>query len=90
MCTARLPTAFVLVPSDDHQMSVSGEVSKSSGEGVPYHVTYPMIHFMLPIPLWTDTRENITFLQLRLRAVKTFSADLRNQLGDLMPYWRDC
>ena len=38
--------------------SFSGHHQKSGGweEVVPYHVTYPMIHLMLPTPLlmWTD------------------------------------
>ena len=43
-------------------------------EGVPYHVTYPMTHLMLPIPHpspceQTDACENITFPKLRLRVV---------------------
>ena len=37
-----------------------------------YHVTYPMMNLMLP-PVYeqTDTYENITFPQLRWRAIKT-------------------
>ena len=42
--------------------------------GTPYHVTYPMMHVMLPTlpppPTQTDACENITFPQLRLWAVK--------------------
>ena len=39
------------------------------GGGVPYYVTYPMMHIMY---LHTPTpRENITFPRLRLRALKT-------------------
>ena len=44
-------------PSDDHHMSVverKGEDSRpdvQKGGGVPYHVTYPMMHVMyLPPP----------------------------------------
>ena len=36
------------------------------GGGVPYHVTYSMVHLMLPPrPPWTDACENITFQQTR-------------------------
>ena len=42
------------------------------GEGVPYHVTYPIMHLMLPnTPEQTDTCENIAFPQLHLRAIIT-------------------
>ena len=39
--------------------------------GVPHHVTYPMMHLMLPtLPLKRQTPvKNITSSQLRLRAV---------------------
>ena len=55
--------------SSDHRQE--GEVTSSDIEGVPYHLTYPMMHLMLPTPLnrMTDTCENITFQQLHLRAV---------------------
>ena len=42
------------------------------GGGVPCHVTYPMIHLILPPPTpcgQSGTRENITFPQRRLRPV---------------------
>ena len=44
-----------------------------SGVWGPYRVTYLMMYAMyLPFPCeHTDTCENITFLQLRLQAVKT-------------------
>ena len=35
------------------------------GDGLPYHVTYPMMHLLLP-----DACENITFPKLRLRVVE--------------------
>ena len=53
---------FEQVSNDDHQMSVAGvaprsdvhwagDVSLMSGEGIPYHVTYPKMHVMyLPSP----------------------------------------
>ena len=52
---------FGQVFSDHHPMSlaerarsdVQGYLTDLS-QGVPYHVTYPMMHLMLPIPLWTD------------------------------------
>ena len=42
-----------------------------SGEGTPYHVTYPMMNWMLPTPHpeQTDACENITFPQTYLRVV---------------------
>ena len=41
------------------------------GIGVRYHVTYPMMHLVLPtLHKQRDACENITFKQLRLRAVK--------------------
>ena len=78
---------FEQVSSDHHQMSLQGMSHRSDG-GVPpdlscgyhtipflgYHVTYPMIHLMLPntTPVnRTDACENITFPQLRLRAITT-------------------
>ena len=65
---------FEQVSSDHHQMSLAGRSPQVSspewgtppdllGE-VPYHVTYPMIHLMLPTPppdRQTHTCENITF-----------------------------
>ena len=39
--------------------------------GVPYHMTYPMMHLMLPSPHeQTDACEYITFPQRYLQAVK--------------------
>ena len=38
-----------------------------------YHVTYPMMHLMLPSGQ-TDACENITSLQLRLRSVEMFDS----------------
>ena len=67
---------FEKISSDDHQMSVAGEGVGLQVEGVPYHVSYPMMHVMyLPLSLspWTewptDICENITFPQLCLRVV---------------------
>ena len=42
-------------------------------EGVPYHVTYPMMHVILPTHprAQTDTSKNITFPQLLLQVVNT-------------------
>ena len=42
------------------------------GEGLPYHMTYPMMHVMYLTPSrgQTDTCENITLPQPRLREVK--------------------
>ena len=64
------------VSSDDHQMSVAGvsRYPRSHVGGVPYNVTYSIMHVMLPISLpceQTDARESITFPQLLLRAVIT-------------------
>ena len=64
------------VSSDDHQMSAAGVSGypRFHVGGVPYNVTYPMMHVMLPIPLpckQTDAFENMTFPQLLLRAVIT-------------------
>ena len=47
---------FEQVSSDDHQISVAGkDGSRSpgmmSGEGVPFHGTYPMMHMMYLPPL---------------------------------------
>ena len=74
---------FEQVSSDHHQMSLAGEsqllchIGVSGlifrwvpylSWGVPYHVTYPMLHLMLPTPLrceQTDTCESITFIMQR-------------------------
>ena len=64
--------------SDLHWMSVAGEVGPHVwclGErGCPYNVTYPMMYLMLPTPPCerTGACENITFWQLRLRAVNMY------------------
>ena len=71
------------ISSDRYQMSLAGgpqvwcpggggySILLFGKGGVPYHVTYPMMHLMLPTPPhWqTDSCENITFPQLRLQAV---------------------
>ena len=47
------------------------------GRGVPYHVTYPMMHVMYltnPPPGQTDACENITFPELRLLVVKKWES----------------
>ena len=91
MCTTRLPNVCVLVAttrcqyqvnkfeqvsSDDHQMSVTGGGSPGLMFGVPYHVSYPMMHVIIPppTPMNIYACENIAFLQLRLRAVITWWA----------------
>ena len=69
------------------------------GEGVPYHVTYPMIHVMHLFPLNRTTHacENITFPQLRLRA-NTYGAhhqrcdnadNTLDQLGIETHFWSE-
>ena len=53
---------------------------------VPTHVTYPIMHLMLPTYTpreQTDACENITFPQLRLRAVTTMQCNLMNHLNNL-------
>ena len=51
---------FEQVSSDDHDISLAG-VLRTSGGDTPYHVTYPMMHMMLPTPpRQTATREDIT------------------------------
>ena len=56
---------FEQVSSDGHQMwEVPGLMS--NWRGVPHHVTYPMVHVMLPTyfhlpPEQTNAHENITF-----------------------------
>ena len=68
---------FKKISIDDHQMSVAGEGVGLHVEGVPYRVSYPMMHVMylsLSLSPWiewpTDICENITFPQLCLRVVK--------------------
>ena len=66
---------FEHVSNDHLQMSLAGRRSRSPGlmfQRVPYHVPYPMMHLILCTPLHrgqTHACENITFPQLRLRAV---------------------
>ena len=79
---------FVQVSCGYQQMSLAGSRSPgmmwgrgtspglmSKRKGVPYHVTYSMMHFDVTShhPYThgqTDTCENITFSKFRLRAVK--------------------
>ena len=42
---------FEQVSSYDYAMSLAGGMS--AGGGSPYHVTYPMMHGMLPTSPWT-------------------------------------
>ena len=43
---------FEQVSSDHHQMSLLGDKSPGvNGGEYLYHVTYPMMHLMLPIPM---------------------------------------
>ena len=73
------------IPGEGKREGGRGLVPRSDvwGEGVTYLVTYPMMHLMLPntppsllTDRQTDTCENITFPQLRLQAVKMWSATL--------------
>ena len=62
---------FGQVSSDHHQMPLAG-VLKSDVQGASYHVTYPMIHLMLPILPPVNRQmpvKTLSFSQLRLRAV---------------------
>ena len=68
-------SGYLQVSSDDHRISVISQVPGLGG--VPYHVTYPMMHGMLPTSLIPDAGENITFPQLLLRAVKIKSVSVR-------------
>ena len=59
---------------------VAGSILGPLSGRVPYHVSYPMMHVMLPSPLslvdrMIDTRENIAFPQLLLRVIKTKKTD---------------
>ena len=45
-----LVNTFEQVSSDDNQMSVAGVTPGSDVQGVPYHVTFPMMHVMSPTP----------------------------------------
>ena len=67
---------FEQFSSVGHQMSVAEGVGPGSGvQGVPYHVTYPMMHLMLLIPYGeTDihTCEDFSFPQLLLRPVNNW------------------
>ena len=74
--SARLPTVGVSMATTrcQYQWEIAPQV-RCGGKGIPYHVTYPMIHVMFlqpppPPPEQTDARENIIFPQLRWRAVK--------------------
>ena len=68
---------FEEVCSDDHQMSVAGGeggIQVPCLGGTPYHVTYPMIHVMLPTCPSRGQNDGQTpvktFLYLLLQAVK--------------------
>ena len=92
----RQMSKFEEVSSDQHQMSLArgfpgltsrgaGEVVcylTFSGDGVPYHVTYPMMHLMIlaqPPPCkQTDACESITFPQRYLRTVEMFLLGVRS------------
>ena len=65
-------------PSSD---VVGGGVLQVWSMGVLYHLTYPMMHVMLPTPSpceQTDACEIITFPKLRLRAVIITSYNEKN------------
>ena len=86
---------FEQVSSDDHQMLVvggryrglmfgegwrGGEEGRS--KGVPYHLTYPMMHLMLPPSspcVQTDACENSTFPKFRLYSVKSYKCDSKHK-----------
>ena len=55
---------------------------------LPYHVTYPMMHLMLPTllpPLWTGVCENITFPQLLSKSLfSRASAGITRHRGSLV------
>ena len=65
---------FEQVSSDDHQMPVAGGESPGLMFGIPYHVSYPMMHVIISPPPHEQTYacENIAFLHLRLRSVITW------------------
>ena len=50
---------------------------------VPYHVTYPMMHLMLPTPRQIDACENITFPQPRLWVV--INSAIHKAVGLMVP-----
>ena len=70
--TVRLPTVHVSVDTTRCQDHRGRSQVWCPREGVPYHVTYPMMHmiYLTPPPTWTDKGENITFLQLRFAGGK--------------------
>ena len=77
-----------------HQMSLAGGIPGlmsggfgdttwpfPRGWGAPYHVTYPMVHLMLPrVNVQMPVKENVTFMQTYLRAVIN-SVLLKNSLS---------
>ena len=57
MRAARLPTVRVGGHPKSHVGGGGVSIPGPMSGGVPYIVTYPMMHVMLPLPqLWTDTR----------------------------------